>query len=403
MLEAASAPTNATVSSLHSEEQQRWLAKAREFADNIALADTLASDRENLFRRDLFESACQEGFGALPFPAKYGGSDADYVSNCLVNEEFARRCVPIMSSLGVHALCQEPIYRFGSEAQKSKYLPAAAKGRYLGAFCLTEPAAGSDTAALESTARLVGDQYILNGTKVFITSGGAADFFIVMARLIEDDSRDKSGAITAFIVERGFEGFAVGQKFDMLGMRGYATCEIVFNECRVPRANLLAEPGAGRKVALSSLAKGRVTIAAQATGWAQGALDGVIKAIQRNTTAGKAPAASDVIDFTAVEAALGELLVQTEAVRALTYQAAASIDSNIDNIMLASIAKLKATDVAMKVSSDAISLAGPAGSDPDLLLERIFRDAKAGQIYEGTNQVQRMLIARNLLKVGKNG
>jgi butyryl-CoA dehydrogenase len=405
MLQITRPATNPDSNPLYSGAQLNWLKKAKEFATAVPLADVLASDRDNVFRRDLFEAACQEGFGALPFDDKYGGSKGDYVSFSLVNEEFAKRCVPIMSSLGVHVLCQEPIYRFGTEEQKSKYLPPSSTGKYLAAFGLTEPAAGSDTAAIETSARLVGDHYVLNGTKTFITSGGAADYYIVMARLLENRPAGDARAgepygITSFIVERNFAGFEVGQKFDMLGMRGYATCEIVFNDCRVPCANLLGEKGAGRKVALSSLAKGRVTIAAQATGWAQGAMEGAVKALRSTNNPSELGTTSK--DYTAIETILGDMVVQIEAARALTHQAALSIDAGIGDITQASMAKLKATDVAMKVSSDAISLAGEAGLAPELLLERIFRDAKAGQIYEGTNQIQRMLIARNLIRSQKN-
>jgi butyryl-CoA dehydrogenase len=405
MLQITRPATNPDSNPLYSGAQLNWLKKAKEFAAAVPLADVLASDRDNVFRRDLFEAACQEGFGALPFGEKYGGSKGDYVSFSLVNEEFAKRCVPIMSSLGVHVLCQEPIYRFGTEEQKNKYLPAASTGKYLGAFGLTEPAAGSDTAAIETSARLDGDYFVLNGTKTFITSGGAADFYIVMARLLEnrpagDPHAGEPYGITSFIVERNFQGFEVGQKFDMLGMRGYATCEIVFNDCHVPVANLLGEKGAGRKVALSSLAKGRVTIAAQATGWAQGAMEGAIKALRSSKKLGTSTNNAST-DYTAIETTLGDMAVQIEAARALTYQAALSIDAGIGDITQASMAKLKATDVAMKVSTDAISLAGEAGLAPEFLLERIFRDAKAGQIYEGTNQIQRMLIARNLIKLQK--
>lgn len=367
---------------LFTAEQLKWLEKARQFADSVPLADVLRSDAENSFRRDLFEAACKEGLGALPFPTTYGGSGGDYVSFCLVNEEFGKRCIPIMSSLGVHVLCQEPVYRFGTEAQKNKYLPPSSTGKYLAAFGLTEPNAGSDTAAIETNAIESGDHFILNGTKTFITSGGSADYFIVMARLKEDS------AIASFIVEKGFPGFAIGQKFNMLGMRGYATCEIVFNDCRVPKENMLGAKGEGRKVALSSLAKGRVTIAAQATGWAQGALDAAVKVLREKNLA----------DCKDVELQLGELACLVESARVLMYQAAYSIDRGQSDAVLAGMAKVQATDAAMKVSTDAISLLGADGIKPELLIERIFRDAKAGQIYEGTNQIQRMLIARSLLK-----
>jgi len=370
-----------------SDGQLAWLQKAKQFADAIPLEDVLASDRENIFRRDLFDAACQQGFGALPFPGDYGGAGGDYTSFCLVNEEFARRCLPVMSSLGVHVLCQEPIYRFGSEQQKTKYLPKMSSGEYLASFALTEPQAGSDTAQIESTARLEGQEYILNGTKTFITSGGAADLYIVMTKL--------SDAISSFIVERSFPGLSIGQKFDMLGMRGYSTCEIVMNDVRVPKGSLLGGPGEGRKVALSSLAKGRVAIAAQATGWAQGALDGVVKILSLSLKGNKEKRTHHSCQ--AIEYLLGEMMIEIESARALTYQAALSIVSGKFDANLAAMAKIQATDIAMKAATEAISLAGYQGLKPNHLLERIFRDAKAGQIYEGTNQIQRMLIARNLL------
>lgn len=369
-----------------SESQRGWLKKAREFADRMSLDDILQSDKSNVFRRDLFELACKEGFGGLPFGPEYGGSGGDYLSFCLVNEEFGRRCVPIMSSLGVHVLCQEPVYRFGTKEQKEKYLPASSSGKFLAAFGLTEPGAGSDTAALACKAKLSGDKFILNGTKVFITSGAASDYFIVMAKLSEGDT---DHGITAFIVEKNFEGCHIGQKFDMLGMRGYATCELVFEDCIVPRANLLGEIGKGRKVALSSLAKGRITIAAQSTGWAQGALDAAVKVLSSEVS-GK--------ELETKLATLGEMALQVEAARVLTYQAAYAVDRGEGDITLAAMAKIHATDTAMKVSTEAMSLTGLSGVNPDHLLERIFRDAKAGQIYEGTNQIQRMLIGRDLLK-----
>ncbi len=374
---------------LFTESQLGWLDKARRFAAEIPIAEVIASDRDNKFRRDLFEKACQLGLGALPFATTYGGAGGDYVSFCLINEEFGRKCTPIMSSLGVHVLCQEPIYRFGNEKQKVKYLTPSASGKYLAAFGLTEPGAGSDTARIATSAQLTGDKYILNGTKTFITSGAAADYFIVMAKL-------KDEGITSFIVEKGHPGFAVGQKFDMIGMRGYATCEIVFNDCQVPAENLLGEHGWGRKVALSSLAKGRVTIAAQATGWGQGALDAAISVTQKRRREGEITDG----EFEVVATKIGELSTLLESARVLTYQAAYAIDRGEGDVTLAGMAKIQATDAAMRISTEAMTIAGARGTEPEpeLLLERIYRDAKAGQIYEGTNQIQRMLIARNLVQ-----
>ena len=364
---------------LYSASQLKWHKAARDFAKSIDLSDIIKADYANQFRRDLFELACKKGFGALPFTKEYGGADGDYVSFTLVNEEFGRRCLPVMSSVGVHVLCQEPIYHFGTNTQKTKYLIPAAKGEKLAAFALTEPAAGSDTAAIETTAKVSGNEYILNGSKIFITSGAAADLFIVFARLAE--------GITAFIAEKNSRGLTVGQKFDMLGMRGYGTSEIVFSDCRLPKDNILGEPGKGRNVALSSLARGRVTIAAQAIGWARGALDGLNKWSNKSKHQVSA----------GVNSTIGDILVNIEAASALTYQAAKAIDEQQDNVTLAAMAKLKATDIAMKAADLALSITGTAGLAPEFLIERIFRDAKAGQIYEGTNQIQRMLIARNLL------
>jgi alkylation response protein AidB-like acyl-CoA dehydrogenase len=203
----------------------------------------------------------------------------------------------------------------------------------------------------------------------------------------------QSKTITAFIVERDFPGFEIGQKFDMLGMRGYATCEIVFNDCRVPKENLLGELGRGRKVALGSLAKGRVTIAAQATGWAQGALDGILQHLRRQLDSGLIDE-----DLGGLAYLVGDLAIQVESARALTYQAARRIDAGELDAIAAGMAKVQATDAAMRVATEAISIVGADGLAPDLLLERIFRDAKAGTIYEGTNQIQRLLIARQLFK-----
>lgn len=384
--------------SLYSPEQLVWRQKARKFAQAIPVEDIVEADRKNMFRRDLFEKACQEGFGSLPFPTTYGGSGGDYVSFCLVNEEFGRACVPVMSSLGVHVLCQEPVYRFGTEEQKTRYLLPSSQGKYLAAFGLTEPAAGSDTAALKTTARLDGDYYVLNGTKVFITSGGAADYFIVMAKLegagpSKQDDPQGSKLITAFLVESSAPGFAIGQKFDMLGMRGYATCEIVMTDCRVPRSSLLGQAGQGRKVALSSLAKGRVTIAAQCVGWAQGALDGICRHLGSLHQKG-------LIDdsLNGMAYLLGDLAIQVESARALTIAAASAVDRGEGDVTLAAMAKVQASDIAVRAATEAISIVGRQGTAPGLLLERIFRDAKAGPIYEGTNQIQRLLIARHLLK-----
>lgn len=392
--------STASLRDRYSKDQLFWLDKAIAFADTIPMEEVLASDQENVFRKDLFTKACQEGLGSIPFPTTYGGAGGDYISNCLVNEEFAKRCVPIMSSLGVHVLCQEPVYRFGTKEQKEKYLRPSSSGEYLAAFGLTEPDAGSDTAALKTAAKFDGQSYILNGTKTWITSGASADYYIVMARVtgdahkpLPDTEGKRDSGITAFIVEKDFPGFQIGQKFDMLGMRGYSTCELVFDDCKVPVENMLGEPGMGRKVALSSLAKGRVTIAAQATGWAQGALDALIHVLKERYE-------HDLIDesLNGQAAQVGELAIQVEAARVLTYQAAASIDNGASDVTLAAMAKTTATDAAMKVSTEALSIMGLEGLEQERLVERIFRDAKAGQIYEGTNQIQRMLIARALLK-----
>lgn len=377
---------------LLSTKQKDWLDKAYKFANRVTVDSILEADSQNIFPYDLFEAACEVGFGSLPFEPGFGGGGGDYVSFALVNEVMARKSVPIMSSLGVHVLCQEPIYAFGTLDQKNKYLIPSSSGKALGAFGLTEPEAGSDTANIQTQAKMVANGYVLNGTKVFITSGASASFYIVMARLITENNngntngKGKSDTITAFIVDRQTAGLSIGQKFDMLGMRGYSTCELVFNDCFVPSENLLGEHFHGRKVALSSLAKGRVTIASQATGWAYGAIDALMVYFKRHPKAMKKTYYERI----------GHLLALAASTRIKTLEAASLVDTGNLSVKDSSIAKWHATDVAMEVVSEAMNIVGIECQDKSLLLEKIYRDAKAGQIYEGTNQIQRMLLGKFL-------
>ncbi len=370
-----------------SSKQKDWQIKAAEFASQVSVDSIIEADQNNIFPYPLFEKACQTGFGSLPFKPGYGGQDGDYVSFALVNEVMARKSIPIMSSLGVHVLCQEPIYSFGTVSQKEKYLIPSACGKFLGAFGLTEPMAGSDTANIQTQAKPVDNGYLLNGSKVFITSGASAHYYIVMARLnINTSEAIPKDTITAFIVEANSNGLSIGQKFDMLGMRGYSTCELVFSDCFVPVNNLLGLPYQGRKVALSSLAKGRITIASQAVGWAYGALDAVNAYFNRHPQSLKKSHYEQI----------GKLVSLSLSAKVKTLEAARLVDSGNLSVKDSSIAKWHATDIAMQVASEAMNIIGLHSQDKQLLLEKIYRDAKAGQIYEGTNQIQRMLVGKYL-------
>jgi alkylation response protein AidB-like acyl-CoA dehydrogenase len=374
-------------------DEQRAIQKlARDFAQRTVapLADSL--DSAGVFRRDLFKQAADVGLASVPLPSEYGGGGADYLSYLLAIEELAAVSTAVAGPLSVHTLCQFPILTYGSEEQKQTVLPKLASGEWLAAFGLTEPNAGSDTAALETTARKVAGGYVLNGTKLFITNGGEAEITIVMARTSPEGGK----GITAFLVAKDTAGFRAGKKEHTLGNRGTSTRELIFEDCVVPDSARLGGEGQGQKVALSALAKGRVSVAASALGLSRAAIEHAVRHLQARKQFGQALA-----EFQGLQFMIADMATQTEAARALVYSVGRMIDAGGSSITGAAMAKLFATDTAMRVATDAVQLFGGYGYTEEYPVARLFRDAKGAQIYEGTNQIQRVLIARDVL--GRRG
>lgn len=352
-------------------------------AAEIDLAGEFPWDIKDLFQR--------QGIFSVPFPESFGGCEARYTATCLAVEEIARVCASSSLILQVQALGATPILIAGTDEQKSKYCTPLAAGEKLCAFALTEPGAGSDAAAMLTTAELRGDTYILNGLKHFISNATVADIFCIFA--MTDRSKGTKG-ITAFIVEKDFPGFRIGRVEKKMGIRGSPTAEVVLIDCQVPRENLLGNVGEGFKIAMKTLDGSRAVIAAQAIGIARAALDFAIHYSKERIQFG-----APIAQLQGIQFMLAEMAAQVEAARALTYHAAALADEGSPQLSyMAAAAKLMASDTAMRVTTDAIQVAGGYGYMTEFPAERYMRDAKITQIYEGTNQIQRLVIARHLLK-----
>ncbi|WP_408956006.1 acyl-CoA dehydrogenase [Natroniella sp. ANB-PHB2] len=330
----------------------------------------------------------------LPFPKEYGGAGADTLSYAMAVEEFSYACSTHGVILSAHvSLGAHPIYQYGTEEQKEKYLVPLAKGEKLGAFGLTEPNAGTDASAQQTTAELVEEDgeeyYILNGTKIFITNAGEADTFIIFA--MTDKSKGTRG-ISAFIVEMEREGFTLGKKEDKLGINASDTRELIFKDCKIPKENLLGKEGEGFKIAMKTLDGGRIGIAAQALGIAQRALDEAVKYAKEREQFGR-----PIGKFQAIQWKIAEMATKVEAARLLVYKAAKTKDENKDYSKEAAMAKYFASDAAMEVAREAIQVLGGYGYMSEYPVERLLRDAKITEIYEGTTEVQKMVIAGSLL------
>lgn len=322
---------------------------------------------------------------------KYGGMGGGAFELCLVTEELSRACGGIAICFAATALGTYPIILFGSDEQKQKYLSDIASGRKLAAFALTEAGAGSDAGAIATTAVKDGDHYVLNGTKQWITNGGEAEVYTVIA--MTDRTKGARGA-SAFIVEKGTAGFSFGKKEKKMGIRASATRELIFNDCRIPKENLLGREGMGFIVAMRTFDKSRPGVAAQAVGIAQGALDHTVKYSRERKQFGKS-----ISSFQGVQFLLADMATEIEAARALTYAVARMVDSGAKDIAKGSaMTKLFASDVAMKVTTDAVQIFGGYGYMRDYPIEKYMRDAKITQIYEGTNQIQRSVVALELIK-----
>ncbi len=373
------------------EEQQMVKELARQIAEEKIVPVRAELDEKEEFPREIIQVIAKSDLLGIYIPEEYGGLGKGSFDLCLAIEEFSRACLGVATTYAANALGTYPIMLFGSEEQKKKYLPKIASGEYLVAFGLTEPSAGSDAGAIQSTAVLRGNEYILNGTKQWITNGGEADIYTIIA--MTDKSKGPRGA-SAFIVEKGMEGFRFGKKEKKMGIRASTTCELIFENCRIPKENLIAKEGAGFIIAMKTLDKARVGVGAQGVGLAQGAFEEALAFAKQRYQFGH-----PIISFQAVQHMLADMAIQIEAARALVYAVARFIDSDAKDVAKESaIAKTFATDVCMKVTTDAVQIMGGAGYMREYPVEKMMRDAKILQIYEGTNQIQRNIIGQALIK-----
>jgi alkylation response protein AidB-like acyl-CoA dehydrogenase len=348
-------------------------------------------DRTGEFPWDNHKVLTEAGLVGLNIPEAYGGGGADSVTHCILVEEVARVCASTSLIPAVNKLATLPILFAGNEEQKQRFLPPIADGSALASYCLTEPGSGSDAAAMRSRAVRDGDDYILNGTKRFITGGGVSKIYVYYT--VTDPDAGSRG-ISAFVLEDSMPGFEIGKHEDKLGIRGSPTTEVICNDVRVPAANRLGEEGEGFPLALRALDHSRIAIGAQAVGIAQGALDFALRYTKERRQFDQA-----IADFQGVQFMLADMAMQTEAARTLVYQAAAKADRDDEDLtFFGAASKCFASDVAMKVTVDAVQLLGGYGYVKEFPVERMMRDAKITQIYEGTNQILRVVMARQLLQ-----
>ncbi|MBW3612691.1 MAG: acyl-CoA dehydrogenase family protein [Chloroflexi bacterium] len=371
------------------EEERSVRDTVRDWAQREVAPGAAGRDEEERYDRGLFDRAGELGLTGIPYPDEYGGAGMGSFAWILAIEEVAAADMALAVSLSVHVLSQLCIYANGTDEQKARFLPPMTAGRELGAFALTEPGAGSDAASLSLSAVREGDDYLLTGTKIWITNAGEAARYIVFGTV--DRSKGKAG-ITAFVVEADTPGFRLGSKERKMGIRGTTGYEIVFDGARVPAANRLGEEGDGLRVALSALGAGRISIAAACTGLARNALELAARYALQRRQFGRA-----IADQEMIQAMLAEMTVQVEAARLLTWRAARMRDAGQPINSASSMAKWYASDAAMRVTTDAVQIYGGAGYSRDNPVERLMRDAKGAQIYEGTNQIHRLIVAQGLL------
>jgi len=374
-----------------SKEQNMTRQLFRSFAETEVKPLAQEVDEQERFPDETVAKMAKYGFLGIPFDQEFGGQGCDTLTYIMCVEELSRVCATTGVIVSAHtSLCADPIRKYGTPQQQEKYLTPLAKGGEIGAFGLTEPGAGTDASGQQTKAVLDGDHYVLNGTKIFITNGGAADIFIVMA--MTDKSKGNKG-ITAFIVEKDFPGFSIGKKELKMGIRGSPTTELVFEDCIVPKENRLGAEGKGFGIAMGTLDGGRIGIAAQALGIAQGAFDETVAYVKERKQFGRSISAFQNTQFQ-----LADMKTQMEAARLLVYKAALAKDSGIPFSVDAAMAKLFAAETAMAVTTKCVQLYGGYGYTRDYPVERMMRDAKITEIYEGTSEVQRMVISGSVLK-----
>ena len=371
--------------------QKKRYCFSRAFAEKEVKPLAAEVDEEERFPVETVEKMAKLGIMGIPFPVEYGGAGGDNVLYSMAVEELSRVCATTGVIVSAHtSLCASPIYEFGNEEQRKKYLPKLCSGEWIGAFGLTEPNAGTDASAQQTMAVAEEDHYVLNGSKIFITNAAYAHVYIVMA--MTDKSQGTRG-ISAFIVERDFPGFSIGKKEKKMGIRGSATCELIFENCIVPKGNMLGKPGEGFKIAMKTLDGGRMGIASQALGIAQGAMDETIKYVKERKQFGRS-----IGQFQNTQFQLADLNAKIEAARLLVRTAAWKKDRKIPYSVDSARAKLFAAETAMEVTTKAVQFHGGYGYTREYPVERMMRDAKITEIYEGTSEVQRMVIAAALLK-----
>ena len=373
------------------EEHQDILEMVHDFAVNEVKPLAAEIDRTEEFPMKNVKMMAEMGLMGIPFPEEYGGAGMDTLAYIQTVEELSKYCASTGVILSAHtSLCATPIYQFGSEEQKQKYLPKLCSGEWIGAFALTEPNAGTDASGQQTVAVDAGDHWVLNGSKIFITNAGVADVFFVLA--MTDKSQGTKG-ISAFIVEKGTPGFTFGTKEKKMGIRGSATYELIFEDCRIPKENLLGKQGKGFGIAMHTLDGGRIGIASQALGLAEGALERTIEYVKERKQFGRS-----IGQFQNTQFQLADMATKVEAAKQLVYKAAMAKATQKVYSVEAAMAKLYAAEVAMEVTTKAVQLHGGYGYIREYDVERMMRDAKITEIYEGTSEVQRMVISGNLLK-----
>ncbi len=370
------------------EEQELIQGMVREFAQAEVARRAREIDEKDEFPRDIWEKMGELDLYGLPYPEEYGGAGAGYLANVLAIEELVRVSMSVGVILSVHGLCEEAIWAFGTQEQKKKYLTALVRGDCIGCFAFTEAATGSDPKAIQTTALPDGDEYILKGSKVFITHATVADIAIIFAR-------DETEKVSAFIVDTSAPGYSTGRKEEKLGLRGTETAEIILDEVRVPKSNLLGEKGKGFQVLLDVISAGKLNISAQAVGITQAALDASVDYAQKRTAYDR-----PIARFQTIQWLLAEMAARLEAARWLTYRVGYLKDQGRNISAEAAKAKLFTSQVAVQATSDAMQIHGAYGYSKDYVVERLYRDAKITQIYEGTSEIQRVIVASSLLEQG---
>ena len=366
-----------------------------EFAEKEVKPLAQEVDETEHFPRETVNKMAKTGFLGIPVPKEYGGQGCDTLAYAMCVEELSKVCATTGVIVSAHtSLCCDPIKTYGTEEQKQKYLIPLAKGEKLGAFGLTEPGAGTDAQGQQTKAVLDGDEWVLNGTKIFITNGKEADVYVVIAVTgIVEKRGKKQKEISAFLVEKGTPGFEFGTKEKKMGIRGSATYELIFTDCRIPKENLLGKKGEGFKIAMHTLDGGRIGIAAQALGIAEGALERTVEYVKERKQFGRS-----IAQFQNTQFQLADMATKVQAAQMMVYRAAVAKATQKEYGYEAAMAKLYAAEVAMEVTTKAVQLHGGYGYIREYDVERMMRDAKITEIYEGTSEVQRMVISANLLK-----